>query len=339
VQRVLVALVLLAIAAGIVLVVVNAFEGEPPPPAVGPVTGPTIGPSEPPGPPPALEPTDRPPTTEPPVQLIPLVKEARALLLMDRSRPFTAFLTQHWRRHEMLRLRTFAFDGPTPPAGNDPPLDAPPSATFLDDEDVSVLAIDGLDPGLLPDALWESVARRVKARTMGLLVLPGWLPTKGRDGGGPPTVHPMLRHRILKTLLPVSEAEPIEGPALPGVFSVNAPFEVTEAGKAHPATRIVAWPEWSGRVWESGAAGKRAWGTKFCYPVTKTPDGAVVLLRVVPPRGGKLPAVIQGAPAGGRVLWVGLFDFGQESYKDPDAVEKWGALAGNWMAWLADQAK
>ena len=120
-----------------------------------------------------------------------------------------------------------------------------------------------MDEGLL------SLYAQVQEGRVGFLVVAGL--SHGAD---------MLAHPGIRRLLPVKKARAIEGPEKPGILMGLKPFRATEAGTRHPATRLVPWPTWSQRIWDSFATGSRPWGTEFVYPVEELAEGAETLLEV-----------------------------------------------------------
>lgn len=282
------------------------------------------------------------PTEEPPPQRLRLERPLRTLFLLQRVGSWALFLRNALCEDPLHRATSWSADPvaaePAMTCGGEAPVVETPTAAWFAQQEVDVLVIVGLDPQRLEDAFWEAVAGRVKARTLGLLVLPG-APTAARGESAAPPVHPLLTHPVLARLLPVAEAAPIEGPDLPGWFGREAAFSVTKAGVQHPASRIVAFPEWSQRVWQAGAARNPPWGSKFVYPVTTLKPGAVALVETLAPKGRPLPTYVLGNDADGRVLWFGAGDFGELTYRDSGSAEKWAALWHNAMIFLAGRAE
>jgi hypothetical protein len=133
----------------------------------------------------------------------------------------------------------------------------------------------------------------------------------------------------------VRTAKPLAGQPVPGTFTGHAPFLVTEEGRRHPATRLVPWPGWSRRIWDSMRSIPTPWGTPFAYPVDEIAPGAEVLLRAEPEHGEPWPVAVAGPAAGGRVLWFGAADLGDgKAYGRPLVVADWQVLVRNWIAWL-----
>jgi hypothetical protein len=208
-----------------------------------------------------------------------------------------------------------------------PALEHAPLAPDL--EGVSVLVLAGVDPKRLAPEFWARVAERVKAGSLGLLVLPESA-----------HVAALAAEPSLASILPVTG---VRGPVptspgsreLAGVFDVERPFVATTDGTVHPATRLVPYAGWSAKLWAASAKGAGAWGTKFCPQVAGPAAGARVLLQV-DAGTTKLPAVVASAGDAGRVLWVGgLFDVGLPAYKDSASFDRIRALSIAWILWLS----
>lgn len=283
------------------------------------------------------------PTEEPPPQRLLLQRPLKTLILVERVTSWSAFIAGVLREEPLHVFRTYSADpaGPEPSlnsAGQEP-LVEPPTAAWLAQQDIDVIVLAGMHPARLEDAFWQAVAERVRARSLGLLAIPGWPPLK-RGESVTPAVHPFFEQASLAGLLPVAEPRRIEGTPVPGTFQspADAPFLVTDAGTEHPASRIVAFPEWSRRLWQVGASGPAPWGSKFVYPIVKLREGAVTLVEVQPAKGAALPMYVLGPDGAGRVLWFGASDFGELTYRDPRSVQRWSALLHNTMVFLAGRA-
>lgn len=215
-------------------------------------------------------------------------------------------------------------------------LTALPTGAYLDDNDVEALFLDVVDPNALPKSFWDVVTERVQSGRMGLYLRPSQLIS---EGGVAVSQHPALSHPALRALLPVARAASIEGSPLPGVFPQGAPLSVTEAGRRHPATRLVANEKASGNTWAAASTGEGAFDTKFCYPVIELAAGAQTLVQAE--AATPIPAVVATADVQGRprVLWMGNNDFGQRTYfvRAKDEIQK--TLANHWVVWLVGQAE
>jgi hypothetical protein len=258
----------------------------------------------------------------------------RILLVAHHRIPFVVFLVQQFEARSAIQFRSFfqvlqAGEAPSQSTGL-APLTEPPGPDAL--EGVDVVILYEADVTKLPPAFFERLAQRVKEGTTGLLVMPGV------HGGA------VLSEPSVGPLLPVAKSKPIEGQPVPGTFEGDGLFYPTEAGLGHPASRFVESKKWSEIHWQktrnpvavvSRGEKARPWGTGFCYPVTETKPGAVTLIEVEPPRSTtRVPGLIQGAPADGRVLWAGFPDFGEAIYYDPPSSQKVASLTLHWMLWL-----
>lgn len=283
------------------------------------------------------------PTEEPPPQRLLLQRPLKTLILVERVTSWPAFVASALREDPFHVYRCYSADpvGPEPSlnsAGQEPLLE-PPTAAWLGQQDIDVIVLAGMDPKHLEDAFWQTVAERVRARSLGLFVMPGFPPLK-RGQSVTPAVHPIFEQPSLAALLPAAEPRRIEGSPVPGTFTspADAPFVVTDAGTEHPASRIVAFPEWSRRIWQVGASGPAPWGSLFVYPIAALREGAVRLVDVQPAKGAALPMYVLGPDAAGRVLWFGASDFGELTYRDPRSVQRWSALLHNAVVFLAGRA-
>lgn len=291
------------------------------------------------------------PKDQPPPEWFPVEQTLRVLFLVDAVTSWPAQFAVALNEHEGKIVSDAWCENPVPQAPQLGPAvtmlaERPTAGTFVA-ERYEVLVLVGCDPTRFADEFWKVVGERVKEGRLGLWVCPSTPPVpKGTSVR--PAVHPMLTHPALAALLPVEEAERMEGrpdpkrpgdpPRVPGSFAEGAPFVVTDAGITHPASRFVSWPTWSRRIWADGGSGLQPWGSLFVYPVTKLRPGAVTLVNAVPSRGAPIPMYVQGAPASGRVLWFGAFDFGEATYRNNLALEKWVALLRNSVVWLAGRA-
>ncbi len=333
-KQVLVVAALFVATLAITLWALGAFDASPGTGPEGASTPPT-----PPGPTgslPIVEPTEEPlpevPTLEDPV---------RVLAVGTAPRSFTAWLYQLWDRVEGVRYQAWATstaDGISPVRAHKdlPELTAAPTVESL--ADVDVLLLDDVDPASFPPAFWERVAERVKSGRLALLLLPGI--TNGRRMAEEPSLKPLMPVEAL----PVAAVDRFSD-VVAGVFAEERPFEATEEGRAHPASRLTSWSGWSRRIWEALGRGASRWGTKFCHPVGAIAPGAQVLLSVRLGADRVAPALVASGPAdasGGRVLWVGFFDLGDAAIRSKGDAEFRErsyrcvrALAASWLAWLA----
>jgi hypothetical protein len=268
------------------------------------------------------------PTEQPEPEALSLETDVRVLMLARHPRSMNTHLIQQWDvspriSHTVWFQRPPATDG----AGQGATLVDPPGAERLADADVLVL--HDIDPASFSADFWGVVRRRVEDGTMGLLVMP-------EVEGGPA----MLAHPVLGDVLPVAKAHPIQGQSIPGMFGDDArPLVVEAAGTTHPATRLVRWARWSERIWTDLQNGPRAWRVRMCYPVEEVKPGATVLMRCEPRRGPSIPAVIEGNPRKGRVLWIGVGEFGEASWRDSVSYRRLTVLTYNVVAWLSGQTQ
>jgi len=300
----------------------------------GPIepTGPGAEPSEPEDGP-GTRMVGRPPDDRPELEEHELDRPARILLLVGAPQSLNVYLAQQWERQPEMTV--FSWTAPPPStAGTGPPpgtampgaWPGPPDGDTLHDLEIDAVAVHELDPGLVDDEFWDSLYTQVQEGRVGFLVVAGL--SHGAD---------MLAHPGIRRLLPVKKARAIEGPEKPGILMGLKPFRVTEAGTRHPATRLVPWPTWSQRIWDSFVTGSRPWGTEFVYPVEELAEGAETLLEVNTDRGPEWPAVIAGPPRRGRVLWLGIHDFADaDAYHDSAHLADRQVLVRNLAAWLAD---
>jgi hypothetical protein len=215
------------------------------------------------------------------------------------------------------------------------PLTARPTAEWLETERIRVLVLDQVDPHALSSSFWEAVAERVRSGRLGLYVRPGF---PVNEVGMAQSVHPVLTHDTLKELLPVLESTPIEGPKLAGSFKTKQDLVVTAEGTRHPATRLVEDDEKASLdLWRLAGQGKGSWGTTFCYPVQSVRPGARVLANVE--AATSIPAlIVSGGPA--RVLWQGNIDFGgRQTHFTPEKDKVRKILLTHFWVWLAGQSE
>jgi hypothetical protein len=347
------ALVVALAVAGVALWQLDVFGGKASPPVdpAGDRPSPANGGAEPGGlrggmrGPAREEPKDEPKPVE-----FPIASPLRVLFVLDRVMQWPQYLGMVLKSHPQVAYTYYSVrpqpnEQPLVTSGQEAVVDEPTGSWFAQQE-FDVLVVGGCDPGEIGDDFWQAVADRVRAGKLGLLVWPDLPPTPIGEPQGA-KVHPMLTHAVFRTLLPLEEAAPLEGepkpgggPAsIPGIFSVEARFHVTDAGVTHPATRIVPFPQWSRRMWAEGASPSGTWGSKFVYPVTKLRPGAVTLVNAVPDKGRPIPMLVQGPLEGGRVLWFGAHDFGDATYRNMGpSMARWNAIVHNSVVWLAGRA-
>lgn len=285
---------------------------------------------------PRLRPTSSEPPDMPALEAAAVREPIGVLMLAGVPQRFNLFLAQQLDAHPLMSVRSWVAPVVTDPQGAVPPgdvlpglLDTAPRGVTLDDEDIDVVVVHDLDPATLDRDFWLEVVKRVGEGRLGLLVIPGI--ASGRK---------MLDHDVLAAALPVAKAAAIEGQPLPGTFRTLAAYVPTDAGVRHPASRLVTWPTWSRRIWNSRALVETPWGTKVCYPVEEVGAGASVLLDAKPADAESLPALIAGVPDKGRVLWFGGWDLGgRHAYGRPNVVTDWQILVRNWATWLAGQVE
>ena len=236
------------------------------------------------------------------------------LLMIGRTRAtWTATLEITFHEIRNLKYRTwYMFDPKTQGVGGEfagkgrglSELLARPTASYLEGNDILVLVLDQVDPNVFPDTFWSTVAERVNSGRMGLYFRPG---PPMDDANKMLSAHPALSHPGLGALLPVEKAMAIEGNPVPGVFATQQPLGVTPEGLQHPATRLTEEEEHSRVYWARASQGEGAVGTKFVYPVTDLKAGAKVLVNVE--AAVSTPGIVVGGGPG-RVLWMGMNDFG-----------------------------
>jgi hypothetical protein len=320
---------LLAVAAvfaviALALLLPRFFGGEPerpaPPPTPPDAThGPTgLAPAEIP------EPKERPPLVPPA-----LPAPVRVLLVAEEHRSYTAWLEQLWGDTPAVRWRAWYFaappDGVSTQAPGEPALAGPPTPADVDEAQVLVVA--PIEPGHLSEETWKRVAARVREGALGVLLVPDH-----RFGAA------MAAIPALRGLVPFDKALPVEpvtpGGAVRGVFSPARGLTLTAAGAVHPAARLVDFPGWNRRVWDSLGGDGGAWTTKFATPVGEVAPGAKVLARVGSATQGE-PALVAAADDE-RLLWAaGFFDLADAAYRGADSVSAMRALVTRWVAWLA----
>ena len=294
---------------------------EPPPPALPPSATPGLSVPE------VKEPKDEPSPEDPRIDA-----PIRALILGEENRSFTAWVILLLDLGRSVTFQAWYAVPPGPGVQTHseslPELTSAPSIQDLDAAQVLVVA--AFEPSRLPAEFWSHVADRVRAGSLGVLLLPDY--AKGQA---------MAEIDALKPLTPVAKARAVAGivPGGPvaGVFASERPFLLADDAVDHPAARIVDWKGWNQKWWTSlGEGGADAsWSTKFCSPVETLAPGARVIARV---QGGAeaVPALV-AAPGDVRVLWAGgFFDLGKKAYLDAKRSEAaFRALLHNWMAWLA----
>jgi hypothetical protein len=273
------------------------------------------------------------PVEAPELEVPALAAPVRALILGDDAvASYTGWLTQLWGFNPKIRWQSwFARPDPKIKSHSDglPALDQVPGPADLEAVDILVLA--AFDPSRLPASMWTTVADRVRAGSLGLLILPN-----GATG------HAIAETEALKPILPVAKVSPhaavTPGGPVPGVFFEALPIVLTEEGAAHPVTRLVKYPKWNRKMWGwMGEGGpKAAWATKYVSPVEMAAPGAVVLARAGT-GPDSIPAIVAG-PGELRVLWVGgFFNVDTRAYKESRSVLAMRALMNRWAVWLTSR--
>ena len=212
-------------------------------------------------------------------------------------------------------------------------LTAQPTGDYLIEHDVRGLVLDGVDPNAFPQDFWNVVSERVRTGSMGVWFQPGVPFTGNRTN----TQHAALTHPVLGDLLPVGRVALFQGDPIPGVYAEPQRLEVSEAGAAHLATRLVANPEASVRVWRAASEKPGCFATKFCYPVLQLKPGAQALLNV--DAATRVPALIVSAPSVGRVLWMGQIDYGDKTYFNAESNALQQLVVTHQLLWLVGQAE
>jgi hypothetical protein len=271
------------------------------------------------------------PKAQPPPFVPEVPQPVSVMVLGENPRSFTMWLPELWRLDPAIQWQMWFAESPASEvathASDVPPLEHQPVAADLDG--VKVLVLAGVDPARFPGAFWADVARRVREKSLGLLVL--------------------AEHRFaksyadlpaLKEILPISGARAV-APIAPGsaviagVFEKPRTFVVTDAGRRHPASRIVPYPDWSRKHWEAETTGKEAWLTKFCAPVEGPAADAQVLVEV-DTGDARVPAFLATSGQAGRVLWIGgFFDLERPAYSGSASYDRARALGVSWVLWLA----
>jgi hypothetical protein len=269
---------------------------------------------------------------EEPRPAVPEVAEPVSVLVLGESpRSFTMWLPILLRLDPKIQWRMWLAEAPAPGvathAEDVPPLEAKPDAAVLDGLRVLVLA--GVDPSRFGDDFWRRVTERVRAKSMGLLVLGEH--RFGKAYADHPVLKEVLPIRGVKAVAPASPGSSI----LAGVFEKPRPFVVTSEGRRHPASRIVPYPGWSEKHWKAQETGSQAWVTKFCSPAEGPTTDGVVLVEV-DTGDGRMPAFLASSGANGRVLWIGgFFDLERSAYAGSASYDRARALGVSWVAWLA----
>lgn len=289
------------------------------------------------------------PKEQPKPEWFPVTEPLRVLFVIQRATSWLALQSQVLGGAEDAQIESFVWasdPGPNPvPLPKSDWIREQPNGQWFTQQDFHVLVVAQIDPAVLPDDFWQAVTKRVTGGLTGLWVQPMMPPTPPGSSVSLP-VHPMLTHPLFSALLPVADAARLEGgrgepgkPALPpGVFKTEVPFVVTDAGTAHPASRVVPWPEWSRRIWTEGRQGPKPWGSWFCYPVTKLAPGAVTLVNAAPEAGAPIPMFVAREGAGGRVLWYGAADASDAVFRANLSLEKWNTILHNSIVWLGGRA-
>lgn len=277
------------------------------------------------------------PKDEPNPDFPSLPADVRVLVLGDVPRSFTSWLIQLWGNQP--RILWQAWYAGTVPEGQTthheslPALTAAP--TSADFESVGVLVIGGIDPSSIAADTWKRVAERVRAGTLGLLVLPEHRFCKA-----------LAEEPSLRGILPITGVKPVApveagSPRIHGVYDTAQTFRATEAGLAHTVTRFSDYPSWNKKIWDAVAMGPARWATKFCAPVEGVAPGAATLVEL-DAANGRVPAIVVSDGAPQRVIWLGGFHDlawdsreGFEAYRNARSILRMQGLMHRWVAWLA----
>jgi hypothetical protein len=276
------------------------------------------------------------PKDEPAPEVPPFASPVRVLAIGQALRSFTSWAFGVWSTARLVDGRTPAIEWQVwltePSHGADthseglPALERQPTSADL--EGVHVLVLAAADPSKLPAEFWSAAAQRVRDGRLGLLVIPE------HQHGKAIADEPSLSSVVPVDLKPLAPERPGEN-VIPGVFTTPKPLAVTPDGIRHPATRIVAFPGWSERIWARMTRGPEAWVTKFTSPVEKVDPGAKVLVEV-DTGTSKIPTVVASSGERGRVLWAGAFlDLDWVAYRTVSGGDQRAAMAISWIAWLA----
>ena len=170
-MRILAIVLAFLAAAGLTMLAMGVFDPSPaePTPPTPPRTGPedggtgTVGPLE------VREPSEQP---EPEIAVV--EQPLRILFVGGLRQSFAVWLTQQWVGAQNVAYRAAYQDAEASPATEqspgEKPLSLPPTQADL--EGVDVVVLHGVDPGKLGSPFLEALARRVRERTTGLLVVP-----------------------------------------------------------------------------------------------------------------------------------------------------------------------
>jgi hypothetical protein len=271
------------------------------------------------------------PTEEPEPQVPRQAGPVRVLMVGDRVRSFTAWLSQLWTYVPEVHWQAWyvtAPEGVVLHAPSAPPLGGMPTASDLDGTQVLVVA--GLDPTALPPEFWTRAGELVRAGRLGLLLVPD--DVRAQSMGSIEAFRSILPFARVRGLEPATPGGP---PA--GVFYEARPFVLTEEGATHPTAQIVErWPNWNRRWWASLTEGgsKAPFASKLCPIVEGVEPDAVVVATLG--SGGTSPPAIVASGGDARVLWLGgLMEIAPSAYTTSRSVLAMRALMHQWVRWLA----
>ena len=186
-----------------------------------------------------------------------------------------------------------------------------------------------LDPSRFSSEFWTSVADRVRAGSLGLMLVPDYAYGQA-----------MAEIPALQSVSPIAKARAVApivaGGPIAGVYPNPHPILLAADAVEHPAARIVPFKRWNASWWDSLGRGdaKAAWTTKFCSPIESLVPGSVVLARLS--AGMDTAPALVATSGEARVLWVGgFFDLETLAYKDSRSVLAFRTLLHAWMFWLA----
>lgn len=327
-MRAVLAILIVLAAVAAALFALGVFDGPAPAPENVPFDGPDA--QDPPENGTGLSGGTNVPEDMPQLEFIPIREPLQVLLLTGFVERLPATLAMYWGSAPSVTVHAWVEnvgeEGRTPGVEslkNVEALEQSPIPADLDDLDIDVVVLHGLSAEALDADFWEAVSLRVREGRIGLIAMPG-----RPDGLA------LFENPALAELLPVAKAGRFEGSPIPGKLGDFRAFEITEAGTTHPASRLVAWPEWSRTMWMSRAEAPHPWGTSMTWPVEEATEDGAVLLRVAPARGDGFPVMLAREAGAGRVLFFGAFEIlPRDGYGVPKTMEETRAWLNNWLAW------